>query len=91
MGLFLITKTIIVDILKLKRKSTNSETKITEKQSKIQNLIIPAIIIGLVPCEGAILILIFSITINAYLLGIILAIAMSIGIAITIIFSDLAE
>jgi len=84
MGFFLIVKTIILDILKLNKKSKDSEIKIEEKQNRIQNLIIPAFIIGLIPCEGAILILIFSITINAYYLGIILTLAMSCGIAITI-------
>ena len=84
MGAFLIVKTIIVDILKLNKKSWNSKTKIDERQNKIQNLILPAFIIGLVPCEGAILILIFSISINAYLLGIMLTAAMSLGMALTI-------
>lgn len=84
MGAFLMAKTIIVDLVKSNKKDQNSKIKIDARQNKIQNLILPAIIIGLVPCEGAILILIFSITINAYYLGIILAIALSIGMALTI-------
>ena len=84
MGVFLIAKTIIVDIVKLNNKKQKPEIKDKARQNKFQNLILPALIIGLVPCEGAVLILIFSITINSYYLGIILAMVMSFGIAITI-------
>ncbi|MBN2443887.1 MAG: hypothetical protein JXJ04_21170, partial [Spirochaetales bacterium] len=84
MGLFLLIKTIISDILMLRKRSDDSEIKIEVKNTKIQKLLIPAFIIGIVPCEGAILILIFSISIDAYYLGIILACAMSVGMAFAI-------
>jgi nickel/cobalt transporter (NicO) family protein len=85
MGIFLLLKTVCVDILKLKKDKEQKLHNSTGGESNtIQNLIIPALIIGLVPCEGAVLILIFSISINSYWLGILLAIAMSIGMAFTI-------
>ena len=84
MGAVLLIKTIVVDVLKLKKNNDEKKLKVESKRSRIQNLILPAFIIGLVPCEGAILILIFSISINAYWLGIILAVTMSIGMALTI-------
>lgn len=84
MGVFLLIKIIFTNILKLKKNNDYLEIKSDEKNNKIQNLILPALIIGLVPCEGAVLILIFSISIDSFSLGIILAVAMSIGMALTI-------
>jgi len=84
MGAFLLINTIVRDILKLKKNEADSKLKVELKQHRKQKLILPALIIGLVPCEGAILILIFSISINSYWLGIVLAGAMSVGMALTI-------
>lgn len=84
MGAFLIIKTVFIDILKLQKNNDNLEIKSDEKNNKIQNLILPALIIGLIPCEGAVLILIFAISIDSYWLGILLTISMSIGMALTI-------
>jgi nickel/cobalt exporter len=85
MGIVLLIKTIIIDVFNLKKKGeTDSEINIESRKNNIKNLMLPALIIGIVPCEGAVLILIFSISINAYWLGIICAVAMSIGMAGTI-------
>jgi nickel/cobalt exporter len=83
MGLFLLIKTLI-SVIKLRNKNNNPESQLNNHQNKIKHLIITALIIGLIPCEGAILILIFSISIDAFYLGIILSMAMSLGMAITI-------
>jgi len=84
MGIFLLVKTIFADVIKFKNNNENTKTKVNENDNNIRKLIVPALIIGLIPCEGAILILIFSISIGSYWLGIILSIVMSIGMALTI-------
>jgi nickel/cobalt exporter len=83
MGLFLLLKTIFIDMLKLK-KGNNWTLKVASKQNRIRDLLLPALFIGIVPCDGAIILLTFSIFINAYWLGIILALVMSLGMAMTI-------
>ncbi len=84
MGMFLLIMTIVRDVLRKKKIGDNPKHESLSKDHKIKNLIIPAFIVGLVPCEGAILILVFSISISAYWLGILLTAAMSIGMALTI-------
>ncbi|MBN1797632.1 MAG: hypothetical protein JW822_03585 [Spirochaetales bacterium] len=90
MGMFLLMKTIFIDVLQLKKRNDNSNVKVTSKQNCMRDLMMPAFFIGVVPCEGAILVLIFSISINAYWLGIVLALVMSLGMAMTISIMGIA-
>jgi nickel/cobalt exporter len=67
-----------------KRDSGDSSGESDHSKKRLKNLVLPAILMGIVPCEGAVLILVFSISIGAFWLGIILAAVMSVGMAITI-------
>jgi nickel/cobalt exporter len=53
-------------------------------EGKIRDLVIPAFMMGLVPCEGAVLLLVFSLSIDSFWRGLILTAAMSMGMATTI-------
>jgi ABC-type nickel/cobalt efflux system permease component RcnA len=54
------------------------------KDTRVTYLFFPALAIGLVPCEGTILLLVFSISIQALWVGIVLSFTMSLGMAVTI-------
>jgi nickel/cobalt exporter len=84
MGLFLLLKTILIDVLKVKKNSDNRIGKVASTKSRMRDLFLPAFLMGIVPCEGAFILLTFSIFIKAYWLGILLAFVMSLGMAVTI-------
>jgi nickel/cobalt transporter (NicO) family protein len=81
MGMFLFIKSVVSAFTK--NKENTREIQI-EKESGIKKLIIPAMIIRFVPCEGAVILLVFSISINNFILGLFLAAIMSIGMAFMI-------
>ncbi|MBN1412355.1 MAG: hypothetical protein JW969_16025 [Spirochaetales bacterium] len=83
MGAFLLIRAVVSNASG-EKTGNNGENNVKIAKHGIRDIIIPALIIGLVPCEGAILILIFSISINAFWLGVVMAVAMSAGIAITV-------
>lgn len=80
-ALILLTKEIIEFIKWKKNKNLIQES---EKEKKIA--LIPFLISGCYPCPGAILILVLSFTLKILSVGICSVIAMSIGMAIPIIF-----
>ncbi|MBN1695877.1 MAG: hypothetical protein JW881_00065 [Spirochaetales bacterium] len=84
MGLFLLIKTLIVDIAGVQKNGDDAAEFQELPRPGIKRFLIPAFIIGLIPCEGAVLILVFSLSINAYCMGVMLALTMSIGMAVTI-------
>ncbi len=90
MGLVMLVRAV----LRLRRPRGENTASAEEVRpvpaGKTKDLVIPAILMGMVPCEGAVLILIFSLSINAFWLGICLAAAMSIGMAATISLVGLA-
>lgn len=81
---FLLLVSAIAKAFASKRNNGGLPAMSDYREKRMKDLIFPALLMGIVPCEGAILILVFSISIGAYWLGIILAAAMSIGMAITI-------
>lgn len=81
-GLFLLLKTGISQIKQKVRKSKNIYDKIETTKS-----IIPfAIAVGMIPCPGALIILIFSISMDIFVLGIISSLFMALGMATTVSF-----
>jgi nickel/cobalt exporter len=81
MGVFLLVRAL----MRFRRPGDRETQPVSAAGGKaIRNLVVPAVLMGLVPCEGAVLILIFAMSINALWLGIIMAAAMSVGMAITI-------
>jgi ABC-type nickel/cobalt efflux system permease component RcnA len=47
-------------------------------------MILPIIAVGMIPCPGAVIILLFSISMDVLKIGIILALIMALGMAVTI-------
>jgi nickel/cobalt exporter len=73
------------------RRTRRREQRIAETdktpgpaEGNCRDLVVPAFMIGLVPCEGAVLLLVFSLSIDSFWLGLILTAAMSAGMAVTI-------
>lgn len=60
------------------------QTEAPAAAGKTRELVLPALLMGMVPCEGAVLILVFSLSIDAFWLGICLSAVMSAGMAVTI-------
>lgn len=84
LGVFLIVRALI----KAHRngKNANSHTNHFKmiKNHKFFELLMVALLIGLVPCEGALFVLIFSISMEIYYIGVLLVFAIALGMAITI-------
>jgi nickel/cobalt exporter len=89
MGAFLLVKAFLRS-RKPAVKSAEPTARADDPAGTIRDLFVPAVLMGLVPCEGAILILVFSLSIDAFWLGIVLSAAMSAGMAVTISAAGLA-
>jgi nickel/cobalt exporter len=83
LGVFLLIKSLVQLRRPIETDPSDAESAVAGS-GKTRELIVPALLMGLVPCEGAVLILVFSLSINAYWLGISLSAAMSVGMAVTI-------
>ena len=79
-GLFLLIKTFV----DLRRKKGRQEDGISYDQMDTRSMIFPIIAVGMIPCPGAVIILLFSISIDMLKIGIILALIMALGMAVTI-------
>jgi nickel/cobalt exporter len=73
------------------RRARRRERRIAETdktpgpaEGNCRDLVVPAFMMGLVPCEGAVLLLVFSLSMDSFWLGLILTAAMSAGMAVTI-------
>lgn len=80
-GLFFLIQTIYRRYFPNKKNNEYSKEK---NNTNIKGLIAIAIAVGIVPCPGAAIILLFSINKNIIMLGILSVILMSIGMALTI-------
>ena len=79
-GLFLLSKAIISLIKKRKRERKSIYNNIETTKS-----IIPfAIAVGIIPCTGAIIVLLFSISMGILVIGVISTLCMALGMATTI-------
>ncbi|MGB3341674.1 MAG: hypothetical protein WBB37_09355 [bacterium] len=82
-GLFLLLKIAIVRSKKNAQKARNIYTTIETTES-----IIPfAVAVGIIPCPGAVIMLIFAISMDIFVLGIISTIFMALGMAATVSFT----
>lgn len=81
MGIFLIVRIIWKKIIK-RKQTDNEQGQALTFNSK--NLLFPALAVGIVPCEGALFIMIFFIQMKAYFLGVLISAVMSFGMAFTI-------
>lgn len=79
-GLFLFIKAL----LSIRRKRKTEAENIIDYKKNNKNVIPIAVAIGIVPCSGVVIILLFSIGMGVLKLGILLVIAMACGIATTI-------
>lgn len=79
-GLFLLIKTFV----DLRRKKGRQEDGISHDQTDTRNMIPVAVAVGMIPCPGAVIILLFSISMDVLKIGIILALIMALGMAVTI-------
>jgi ABC-type nickel/cobalt efflux system permease component RcnA len=61
-----------------------------EKKKKNRSLLSIALAVGMVPCPGTTIVLVFSMTLGVYLFGTILAAAMALGMGTTISFAGLS-
>ena len=80
LGIYILIKTIR-EITKIGGKKKDP---LHNDSFKLQKLIYTSLAIGLVPCEGAILLLTFSLSLGIFWLGIALSLVMSVGMAVTI-------
>ncbi len=81
-GLFLFLKAIY-ELIK-KRTSENPTKEILTEDKKSKSIFGVALTIGIVPCPGAAMILLFTINYNLFAVGVIAVLFMSIGMALTI-------
>ena len=79
-GLFLLIKTFV----DLRKKNSSQEDGIFYNQMDTRSMILPIIAVGMIPCPGAVIILLFSISMDVLKIGIILALIMALGMAVTI-------
>ena len=87
-GLFLLIKAFIdlgkfIDLRKRKKNSV-SEEDIAYSKINTKNIIPIAFAIGMIPCPGAVIILLFSISMDVLKIGIISTFSMAVGMAVTI-------
>jgi len=80
-GLGIIIRNLYQLIKKYDQKQTTYETFNYRKST---NPVLLAIIVGSIPCPGVIMVMLFTLSMNLIVLGIILGITISIGMAITI-------
>ncbi|MCP4575320.1 MAG: hypothetical protein GY846_03415 [Deltaproteobacteria bacterium] len=69
--------------------SVDGDTVPAEKTTQ-KNFLLWALAVGLVPCPGVVMVLLFCMSMDAFMLGLLLAICISIGMAMTISFVILA-
>ena len=81
-GLFLLIKTFI-DLRKRKKFSV-LEKDISYSKINTKNIIPVAFAVGMIPCPGAVIILLFSISMDVFKIGIISSFSMAVGMAVTI-------
>ncbi|MBA7658346.1 hypothetical protein ES703_66296 [subsurface metagenome] len=79
-GLFLLLKTL-VDLSKKKSLQKNS---IIYEQVNMKSMLPLVLAIGMIPCPGAVIILLFSISMGVLKIGIMLTLIMALGMAVTI-------
>jgi ABC-type nickel/cobalt efflux system permease component RcnA len=84
LGVFLLTRALIR--INKRRNAENGYSNHVKKagNTKAFELLTVALLIGLVPCEGALFVLIFSISMDIYHVGILLVLVIGFGMAITI-------
>jgi len=80
-GLFFLIQTFYRRFLPDKKDNEHSNER---KNTNMKSLVAIAVAVGVVPCPGAAIILLFSINKNIIMLGIVSVILMSIGMALTI-------
>jgi ABC-type nickel/cobalt efflux system permease component RcnA len=78
-GLFLLSKTIIG-----LRKEKRAEKRINDSSVTTKGIIPFAIAVGIIPCTGAVIVLLFSISMGILGIGIISTLCMALGMATTI-------
>ena len=79
-GLFLLIRTW----LDLRRKKDHPENSLSYDDAKPENMIPVAIAVGLIPCPGAVIILLFSSSMGVLKLGVLLTLIMAAGMGVTI-------
>lgn len=79
-GLFLLIATFI----DLRKRKSFGESNISYNQRDTKDIIPVAFAVGMVPCPGAVIILLFSISMDVLEIGIILIFIMALGMAVTI-------
>ncbi|MBN2651530.1 MAG: hypothetical protein JXR63_04040 [Spirochaetales bacterium] len=84
LGIFMLLLAIIELIKKIREHKNPSLAAPQDKSLNRKKLILLILTTGPIPCPGASLILIMSITNDAYMYGILLVVAMSIGMGLTI-------
>ena len=79
-GLFLLIQTY----RNLRRKKDHPENSLSYEGAKPQNMIPVAIAVGMIPCPGAVIILLFSSAMGVLKLGVLLTLMMALGMGVTI-------
>jgi ABC-type nickel/cobalt efflux system permease component RcnA len=79
-GLFLLIQTCT----NLRRKKNRPENSLSYEDAEPKNMIPVAIAVGLIPCPGAVIILLFSSAMGVLKLGVLLTLMMALGMGVTI-------
>lgn len=78
---------LIKNLYALMKRNDSAEKEIVPDRKKSKkSLLIWALAVGLVPCPGVVMVLLFCMSMDAFMLGLLLAICISIGMAVTISF-----
>ena len=79
-GLFLLMKSLV----DLSKKKSLQKDSITYEQVNMKSMLPIVLAIGMIPCPGAVIILLFSISMGVLNIGIMLTLIMALGMAVTI-------